>query len=87
MSRAGLDRESVLAASYPSPLEIRKDYISTAFTMETTRKAYTYTLEPVTMTTRAVRSGQSTGGSVANCEQRNPYMVNFMVGDLAGGDE
>lgn len=51
------------------------------------RKQDTYTLDPVTMTTRPVKSGQSTGGSDANCEQRNPYMVNFMVGDFGEGDE
>lgn len=40
-------------------------------------------MEPVTTTTRPVKSTQLTGGSVANCEHRNPYKLNFMVGGLA----
>lgn len=38
-----------------------------------------YMLDPVTMTTRPVKSGQSTGGSVVNWDRMNVGNVNFMV--------
>jgi hypothetical protein len=44
----------------------------------------TYMLDPVMITTRPVKSGQSTAGSVANCERRKPRRENFMVRDFGG---
>lgn len=39
----------------------------------------TYTFEPVTITTRPVKSGQLTGGRGVNWERRKEVRVNFMV--------
>lgn len=74
--RAGLYLARVFAASYPSPLR----YAGVRETDEKGRmECETYTFEPVTITMRPVKSGQSTGGRGVNCERRKDARVNFMV--------
>lgn len=46
----------------------------------------THTLDPVTMTTLPVKSGQSTGGRGVNWERRKDARVNFMMARLCVDD-